>query len=82
MTIVAEADLADAEEMARCLHANFDRALDARYCLKEGKLWSAFIHPLGSLDEELFLSAVQQVATLADNDGTTYSGGDLVFGGE
>lgn len=82
MTPVAEADPADTEEMARCLMANFDRALDARYCVHDGQLWSAFLHPLSSLDQNLFHSAVRQVATLADNHGTSYSSGDLIFGGE
>lgn len=82
MTPVAEADPEDSEEMARCLLANFDRALDARYCVHDGQLWSAFLHPLSSLDQNLFHSAVRQVATLADNHGTSYSSGDLIFGGE
>lgn len=82
MTPVAEADLTDTEEMVRCLGANFDRALDARYCLYDGKLWSAFLHPLKNLDEKLFQSAVRQVATLADNHGSSYSSGELIFGGQ
>lgn len=82
MTQVGKADLSDTEELVRCLSANFDRALDARYCLRDEILWSAFIHPLGSLDDALFQHAVSQVTHLADNHGTTYSSGDLVFGGK
>jgi len=37
------------DEMQRVLQANFDTALDARYAIANGLLWSAFIHPLGAL---------------------------------
>ena len=63
------------------LHANYDRALDARYAISEGFLWSAFIHPLGSLTENDLDSALQQVQTLRQNTGTSYSSGALIFGG-
>ena len=46
------------------LHANYDRALDARYAIQEGVLWSAFIHPLGSLTPDDLESALRQVQTL------------------
>jgi len=82
MTPIGDVDATDSEEMARCLAANFDRALDARYCISGNQLWSAFLHPLGSLDEELFQQAVHQVSTLADNHGSTYSSSDLIFGSE
>jgi len=62
------------------LHANYDRALDARYAISEGILWSAFIHPLRSLTEEDLASALEQVQTLRKNTGTTYSSGALIFG--
>jgi len=81
MTVVSGADGLDAAELSRCLEANFDRALDARYCLSQDRLWSAFIHPLGALTDDLFMSAVQQVVTLADNFGGSYSSGGLVFVG-
>jgi len=38
------------------MQANFDSALDARYAIAKGKLWSAFIHPLSELNEEQFFS--------------------------
>lgn len=61
------------------LHANYDRALDARYAVSDGILWSAFIHPLSSLSEEDLASAIHQVRTLRKNTGTTYSSGALLF---
>ena len=62
------------------LHANYDRALDARYAISDGLLWSAFIHPLSSLTEEDLASALDQVRTLRKNTGTSYSSGALQFG--
>lgn len=62
------------------LHANYDRALDARYAVHDGMLWSAFIHPLSSLTEDDLANALRQVRGLRDNTGTTYSSGELFFG--
>jgi len=62
------------------LSANFDRALDARYAINGDYLWSAFMHPLGVLTESQFDDALDQVVTLADNFGTSFSSTDLVFG--
>ena len=62
------------------LHANYDRALDARYAVSDGVLWSAFIHPLRSLTEEDLSGAIQQVRTLRKTTGTTYTSGALIFG--
>lgn len=61
--------------------ANFDRALDARYCVYKGALWAAFIHPLAELSEAYFESGVEQVVTLAETFGTTYNSGAFIFGG-
>lgn len=61
------------------LQANYDRALDARYAVQDGVLWSAFIHPLSSLTAKDLASAVRQVQGLRDNTGTTYSSGELLF---
>ena len=40
---IANAEELDSELLAECLAANFDRALDARYCIHDGTLWGAFI---------------------------------------
>ena len=81
MTPVAEDDGLTAEQVRTLLEANFDRALDARYALARGYVWSAFIHPLTALTEGEFVEGVHQVVTLADNYGTTYTSTDLVFQG-
>lgn len=78
--VLEEGDLAS-EDLKVLLAANFDRALDARYAVARGYLWSAFIHPLSSLSEEQFLDGVQQVVALAENYGGSYSSTDLVFQG-
>lgn len=69
------------EQMDHVLEANFHTALDARYAASHGVLYSVFVHPLSSLTEKDLRAAIQQVSTLAKTFGTSYSSGDLVFGG-
>ena len=77
--VLPEADMGEDDRRA-VLAANFDRALDARFAVSHGQLWSVFIHPLRSLTDAQFVDAVNQVKTLADNYGTSYTSSDLVFG--
>ncbi|MEM9352761.1 MAG: hypothetical protein AAGA92_07090 [Planctomycetota bacterium] len=82
MAPVMEIDLESEEDLKLVLlamHANYDRALDARYALHKGVLWSAFIHPLSSLTEDDLASGLSQVETLRENTGTTFSSGGLLF---
>ena len=81
MTPIAELSDVSEEQLTLCMAANFDRALDARYCVSDGHLWGAFIHPLSDLSPELFLSAIQQVYTVRATFGSDYTSGALVFGG-
>jgi len=81
LTPIAPANLLDEAIMMRMLQANYDSVLDARYAVADGLIWSAFIHPLGSLDEEALLSAIAQVVTGAETFGTTFTSGAMVFGG-
>ena len=69
------------ESLVRVLQANFDSALDARYAVAQGILWSTFIHRLSSLDDQDFLSGIGQTINTAESFGTSYSSGELVFGG-
>ena len=78
---VLELDSMPDEQWKVLMSANFDRALDARYCVNGEMLWSAFIHPLTQLQSSQFLDALQQVITLAKNYGTSYSSSDLEFNG-
>lgn len=69
------------DQLKRVLQANFDSALDARYAIGQGVLWATFIHPLGSLSDDDFLSGLGQTINLLVTFGTTYSSGALVYGG-
>jgi hypothetical protein len=69
------------EQVAAILEANFHSALDARYATSQGVLYAAFIHPLSSLTEQELRSAAVQVASLTLTFGSSYSSGNLVFGG-
>jgi hypothetical protein len=67
------------DEMTQCMEANFHSMLDSKYAIGEGLVWSAFIHPLGELTEDQFLSAVSQVFSGVRTFGTYYSSGLLEF---
>lgn len=81
MTPIIAQEQLDKDELTRLLEANYDRALDAKYALSDGALWSVFTHPLKELTDEQFIGCVGQVATLADNFGSSYASGNLFFGG-
>jgi len=81
MAPVADSQSLDEDALRVLMTANYDRALDARYCINEGTLWSAFIHPLRELGDTQFHNGLTQVVTLSKNFGTTFSSGELVFGG-
>lgn len=63
------------------LQANFDTALDARYAIFNDVVWAVYLHPLDSLIEQEFYSALQQTAELAKTFGTSYSSSTWVFRG-
>ena len=64
------------------LEANFDKALDPKYSIYKGVVWSAFTHPLSELTVEQFKDALKQVVRLADNFGGSFTSTDFVFGGD
>lgn len=78
---VIESKKLDKEGLEALLSANFNRALDAKYSINEGVVWSTFTHPLRDLTMKEFRSAAKQVASLVRNYGTSYSSLDVVFGG-
>jgi len=79
---VSGADLNDGELLYRLLRANFETALDARYCIWRGTLFAAFMHPLAALDEATFIDGMEQVVTLVKTTGGTFSSTGLRFGGD
>ncbi len=78
---VTTAQKLSTKKLYRLMQANFDSALDARYSIAKGVLWSAFIHPLKSLDDREFISGVGQVVNLGQSYGGNYTSGALVFRG-
>ncbi|MDJ0683811.1 MAG: hypothetical protein QNJ84_03855 [Alphaproteobacteria bacterium] len=78
---VVSADQASPELLIRIMQANFDTALDARYAIAQGVIWSAYIHPLGSLEDDQFLSGVGQTANLVRTFGETFYSGAMTFRG-
>lgn len=71
----------DEEILHKAMEANFHSALDARYAISNGVVWSAFIHPMSELSKNFFKSAIDQVATAHLTFGSQYSSGSLIFGG-
>lgn len=78
---VEATDSVDADRLMRLMQANFDSALDARYAVAKGVLWSVFIHPLSSLTADEFGSGLGQTVNLVVNYGSSYSSGAFIFGG-
>lgn len=68
-------------DLERLMQANFDSALDARYAIARGTLWSAFIHPLSPLGKDELLSGLGQTVNLATSYGSLYASGGLIFQG-
>ena len=81
MVPIVEAKTLDNALLTRLMQANFDSALDARYAVAQDLLWGTFIHSLTSLSEREFVSGLAQALAVADNYGTSYSSGAVVFGG-
>lgn len=81
MVPIRGADALDEAELRRLMQANFDSALDARYAVANGRLWSVFIHPFGPLETAQLVSGLAQTVTAAQTYGTLYSSGGAQFGG-
>lgn len=80
ITPVVEAAKMSDQQIIASLASNYHLALDARYAIGNGILFSSYIHPLRELTKSQLLSAVRQVATLSKTFGTTYTSGELTFG--
>lgn len=78
---ISSADGLTEEELMRLMQANFDTALDARYAIANGRLWSVFIHSLQELGQDELISGLAQTVTLAQTYGDTYTSGAIMFGG-
>ena len=78
---VVKSEELNQKQLTRIMQANFDSALDARYAIANGVLWSAYIHPLSPLTDEEFLVGVGQVTNLITSFGGSYSSGALIYRG-
>ncbi len=81
LVAIRKADTLSEYDLIRIMQANFDSALDARYAIAQGILWSTFIHPLSTLHDGQFIEAIGQTVNLARTYGASYSSGLLLFGG-
>ena len=81
ITPIAQAGLANEDVLIRMMQANYDAVLDVRYALGNNIIWATFIHPLGSLTQEDFISGIAQAVTAAETFGSSYTSGAMVFGG-
>ena len=82
ITPIIEQGALSEELLLDTLTANFHAALDVKYALSQGYLWSVYIHPLKELSDYEVESAVEQVVNAANNFGTTFSSTDMIFGGK
>ena len=69
-----------AQQVQSMLAANFHTALDARYAVTDGAVVAVYLHPLSTLQDDNFRSALRQVVSLAETFGTSYSSNELNFG--
>lgn len=81
MTAVGPAGELSQEQLYRLMQANFESALDARYSIANGVVWSVFIHPLSPVSDAQLVSSLAQTVTLAETYGSTFSSGALAYGG-
>ncbi len=79
--VMSASDMTESQ-MAASLVSNYHLALDARYAVGDGILYTVYIHPLKELTAEQLRSAIRQVATLRNTFGTSYSSGEMTFGVE
>jgi hypothetical protein len=82
ISAIKEIDELSGAQLIVALEANFHSALDARYAISDGLVYAAYIHPLSSLSETEFRSAIRQVETAQHTFGSTYSSGELFFPGD
>ncbi|MGC6431181.1 MAG: hypothetical protein ACON5F_09080 [Jejuia sp.] len=78
---IADSNSLNDELIKAALVANFHTALDVKYAVSDGVLWSVFIHPLKELSEHQVKDAVSQIYHANINFGTTFISTSLTFPG-
>ena len=69
------------DQLMQIAKSNYDTALDARYAISQDILWAMYAHPLKSLGDRQFISAIGQTVNLAISYGDGYSSGGILFEG-
>jgi len=77
---ITESSNLDKDLLLDSMTANFHSALDVKYAISNGILWSAYVHPLKELSTEQVESAISQVYLATKTFGTTFSSTELLFG--
>lgn len=78
---ITESSNLDKDLLLDAMTANFHSALDVKYAISNGILWSVYIHPLKELSNKQAEDALSQVYYAARTFGTTFSSTALLFGG-
>ena len=68
------------KQYTEMLQAQFHKALDVKYALFDGVLWSMYAHPLKELTEEQLKDALSQVYLAAATFGGEYKSTGIQFG--
>lgn len=78
---IAKVDELEEKHFVKSLEANFHTALDIKYAISDGLMWSIFVHPLKELTSRQVNDALSQVYSGVTTFGYTYSSGELMFPG-
>jgi hypothetical protein len=78
---ITDSNSVNDELLKAALVANFHTALDVKYAVSDGVLWSVFIHPLKELSEDQVKEAVSQVYYANINFGSTFASTSISFPG-
>lgn len=81
MSPIKDANQLSDDLIKAALVANFHTALDVKYAVSDGVLWSVFIHPLRELTENQVEDAISQVYYANINFGTSFASTSLTFPG-
>ncbi len=79
---IADSNSLNNDLIKAALVANFHTALDVKYAVSDGVLWSVFIHPLKELSKNQVKDAVSQVYYANVNFGSTFASTSLIFPGK
>ncbi len=82
MSPIADSNSLNDDLIKAAMVANFHTALDVKYAVSDGILWSVFTHPLKELSENQVKDALSQVFYANINFGTSFASTSLIFPGK